>query len=299
MPLNLCLDGWMNVLPFLTLPDVATLTRCCKDVRDVLSDDVVYSQFARLQYPPETLEIGSYGSWKDLVKDDNAEAGIRVLNVNAVSEWHYNKKLGRRLFYVNSVRLMVWDRRARSISLLVEAYGNTDLRTAHTTSIFRVNGDADVRVVHLPFPMSERRHPPGRVLERSTCRDHTDIANVPSYKLCFLHFPESSFAPTTEPVRYMFTYNGSRGLEGTDYPCVDLTTNFTCLKELFSVENGAKFCARDSFEVGPSDVKQWEVSTIPESILARRDRGEWGRCTMVKQKSFSRDSTRKLQKEGF
>lgn len=54
------------------------------------------------------------------------------------------------MFYVNTmVRWIAWDRQENQIILEVEAFGENDLRTPSTTSIFRLDPENNVATVCL------------------------------------------------------------------------------------------------------------------------------------------------------
>lgn len=212
----------------------------------------MYYAFAHRKYPSVTLNKDLYTnhSWKSLVKDDNSRGGFYVLEKLVVSEWMHNHGGA---FYINAIRCLIWDRQSRTVSIIIEAFGDSDLRDAHTTNLFQL-------------------HPPRE--KRLVSFSQSYIVNTKTYKLCILRFPDTYFKPGYS---YMFTYDGSSTAYTSDYEGVCFLSSFKSLNQLFSLQQqNCCFCSRDEFVVHPSNPWTWN-RFIPRGIFSLQEEGRWGR----------------------
>jgi hypothetical protein len=275
------------VLEFVTRPDLGNLISTNKKLQAMLDDELVYEHFARHKYPSNTLVVSRYRSWKELLKDDNAKNGAYMLQGEraavpieqrswklpappsqqlppvAIAKWRMNNSSAA---YFNSVKNIMWDRHLNHIVITVEAFGARDLRTAVTTSFFRVHG--------LPIPPRAILLRPLFILE---CSKH----NSPTYQLCQFYFQASDFRPGCA---YKYTYNGSPTIRGSDYECVTFLGRLafpTSLKELFTLDKeNCSFisvpstCSR-RVPQSPSNILDWNV-TLPRQVSELHKMGGWG-----------------------
>mmetsp|Transcript_30875 Transcript_30875/g.51010 ORF Transcript_30875/g.51010 Transcript_30875/m.51010 type:complete len:275 (+) Transcript_30875:23-847(+) len=261
-------DLWWHLLPFVSLLDATSLMSTCKKVEAVISDDSVYRIFAEQKYPADTLQPDEHydQSWRRLLQDDNAKGGCYVLKIHAVSRWRHNAMLPG-VFYINSVRYLIWDRSTRKVHVAIEAFGSNDLRAADRTTICRACHGND----------TERRLPPLQATDSLQCESSVYVVNKRTYQLCVLHFPQVYFEFPTFGwgYSYYFTYNGSPTIRGSDYECVPFLRNFNSLKEVFSLEQeNCSFRPRD-FVCDPSDVRTWG-EPIPIEFLSMAEEELWG-----------------------
>lgn len=267
-------DAWLHFLPFVTIADVASLMRTCTTVRRTLvsMEDIIWRLFAELTYPAETLLVQQYdNSWKDLLQDDNAKGGFYMLTSRTVSTWDYNVYQDdehhhldvHTRIYVNSIEHVIWDKQERTVSLVIEAFGHTDLRGAETTTIFQ----------HV--------HPPGEFNSATFAPIASHyLINREGYKLCVVSYEQTIFESPSN-ITYYFTYNGSDSNAGSDYPCVEFLVNVASLKELFSLQNeSVSFRSRSFFNgMEPSDVRSWSHQIPGRIIDSLMSRGQWGVST--------------------
>jgi hypothetical protein len=284
------------VLEFATRADLGSLISTNKKLRAMLDDELVYEQLARRKYPPNTLDVSRYRSWKELLKDDNAKNGAYMLKGEraagqrssklpavplppvAIAKWRMNNSYTA---YFSSVKNIVWDRHLNHIVITVEAFGARDLRSAVTTSFFRVHG--------LPIPPRAIILRPLFILE---CSKH----NSPTYQLCQFYFSASDFRPGCA---YKYTYNGSPTIRGSDYECVTFLGRLafpTSLKELFTLDK--EHCSfipvssTSSRRVpqSPSNIMDWNV-TLPRQVSELHKVGGWGTPRTVPPRSSSSSSS--------
>jgi hypothetical protein len=268
---SLPLDVWSAILDFLQVSDLYGLVVTNKEIRSIVDQDSTYELLAKRRFPIELLDITQYenNSWKKLLEDDNAKNGYYRLELNAIS-YCSREGITWGMFYVNKMRSIAWDRQENQIILEVEAFGENDLRTASTTSIFRLNPPEDKKGAAVC--LYDWRQP---VLVYPGGNNH---------KLCRIHMDATWFPPGYS---YMFTYNGSRTIQGSDYDCITFLSNsqFPSLPELFDLQRerglqGGKlgrceFVSR-SAPLLPSNVMDWEGVLLPQGIRERHRRGEWG-----------------------
>jgi hypothetical protein len=269
---SLPLDVWSVILDFLQVSDLYGLLATNKEIRSVVDQESTYERLAKHKFPMPLLDITQYenNSWKKLLQDDNAKNGYYRLELNALS-YCSREGIAWGKYYVNKIRAIAWDKKENRIILEVEAFGEDDLRTASTTSIFRVdsepNGGAAVRLFDWRQPILER-YPGGN-----------------SHQLCRIHRDATWFPPGYS---YKFTYNGSRTIQGSDYDCITFLSKsqFPSLPELFDLqrEQGPKdggklgrceFVSR-SAPLVPSNVMDWKGVLLPQDVRERHLRGEWG-----------------------
>lgn len=276
-------DLWYDVVDFLKLTELPRLMAVDREFHKLFNQDAMFSRFACRQFPPETLDVSSYnGSWKQLLRDDNARNGVYVRRMHVMSEWRLNRK-DRHLHYRNSIRCMVWDRRARRVHIGIEAYGNEDLREAKHTSIFQVQGGRRRRPRHLgqltisrqyqpDLPELERRLQVANVVQLS--RPPEDSSSR-SHDLCLLSLEDRWF---NEPGSYYrFTYNGSLDTRGSDYGCEIFLRECSSLRECFQLgysynvpgPNQCEFVSRNAYLLGPSNVLDW-----PDLVLETEEEDE-------------------------
>ena len=267
---SLPLDVWSAILDFLQVSDLYGMVATNKEIRSIVDRDSTYERLAKHKFPIQLLDITQYedDSWKKLLQNDNAKNGYYRMELNPVS-YCSREGIAWGTFYVNKIRSIAWDRQENQIILEVEAFGENDLRTAVTTTIFRINPEnkgATVRMYDWWQPVQV--YPGGD-----------------SHQLCRIHMDATWFPPGYS---YKFTYNGSRTIQGSDYDCITFLSKsqFPSLPELFdlqreerSLQGGTlgrcEFVSR-SAPLLPSNVMDWEGVLLPQDIKERHRRGEWG-----------------------
>lgn len=304
------LDLWHNVMVFLGLPNLPKLMAVDKEFHEMFNQEAAFAHFARRKFPPETLILSSYnGSWKQLLRDDNAQNGVYVRRMHVMSEWRSNRKEGHQgRHYINSVRCMIWDRRAQQVHIGIEAYGNTDLREAAGTSIFQIQdgyrnprhlGQRTRRTDRRPrspdLPELERRLRVSNAIQLS--RSVGRFCSR-SHDLCLISLEDRWF---DEPGSYYrFTYNGSLDTDGNDYGCKIFLRECSSLRHCFqrgysSIVPGLNHCefvSRSTYLLRPSNVLDWpdmvwepeeedeeeaaKNRILPPNIRKLHEEGRWG-----------------------
>jgi hypothetical protein len=260
--LDFLADTWFHILSYMQLSDFASLLSTDKLLRErLLEDEEAYMKlFACLKYPMDTVDVQLYGqSWKILLQDDNARGGCYTLSTRIVSEWRANSDpfFVTSHFYINAVRHVVWDRQVKCIYIIIEAYGNQDLRDAHTTTIFHV-------------PLDNFRG------TRYEPQSYHYLINQNGHKLCILRFPEDIFNQG-HTCDFWFTYNGSETIRGSDYPAVPFLRCEPSLRDTFNLSRSECDFRPKTFceQVKPSDVQSWGRH-MNDNIIQQMHRGQWG-----------------------
>jgi hypothetical protein len=255
-------DIWVQILTHVQLSDFLILLTINKILREwLMQEEELYLRlFASLKYPADTIDIHRYSqSWKSLLQDDNARGGCYVLTNLTVSEWFYNShpSIATTHFYINAIRYVVWDRESQNISIIIEAYGNHDLRDTHTTTIFKEYLDTLNVTRYLPH-------------------SYHYLIDQAGHKLCVLNFSEHIFNPG-RACDFWFTYSGSEDTEGSDYRCVPFLRCEPTLKDTFNLSSSECEFRPKSFceQVKSSDVQSWG-RPINDNIIQQMKLGHWG-----------------------
>jgi len=261
------LDVWFHIGDYLELRDLPNILVVNRAFHQLFDQEGMFAQFARRKFPPQTLKISSYhGSWKQLLKDDNAENGFYLRTMFVLSEWRHNR-IYAHLHYLNAIRCMIWDKRNRKVHIGIEAFGNTDLRKASTTSIFQMQGGG-LQPQHsgqqsgrnsrsLPLPELERR------LRMTSVRELVPSTTFQSHDLCILTLEDRCFNQSN--CYYIFTYNGSEDSLGSDYESKIFLQDCSSLKQCFQLGysnrvpgiNHCDFVSNDTPLLRPSNVLDW------------------------------------------
>merc|ERR1711971_123161 len=152
------------------------------------------------------------GSWRELLVDHNARGGMWCLEVGAVCNWRYNNDSGA--FYQNRLQKLAFSRDTDTVLMLLDAYGERDLRAACRTNIVREHNGNSSTI----SPSSSEYRIKGS-----------------GHHLCVLRFPLDAFKPCATTVNLYFVYNGG-DFRGTDYECVKFLelSNDRDARELFT-----------------------------------------------------------------
>jgi hypothetical protein len=190
---------------------------------------------------------------------DAIQPACHIVHQLSISNWRMNGTwMGTFLnlsynYYVTAVRALI---RAPNmptktkkgdvnlIGLVIEAFGFWDLRSAHSTTVYR-QAAADGALIQLePFTW-----------DYPVC--------TTTYKLCRLWFRESDFLPKHS---YFFQYNGRR-----DYEWIVFLENLISMDELFATAQ--PYDAKTILP--PSNPLEWD-DAITLRVKADRESGKWG-----------------------
>lgn len=232
-------DLWTQVITkHVNVKDFRNLALACRDMHRVV--DLVAERMARERYNSATSS--PYPNWRSLVMDDNCRNGMYAFDIFVQSSWVYNSSW---MYYTNAVRHVLWDRKDGFVHLVVEAFGNSDLRPAGTTIIEAPTINGCYRKKYSPTmsrPIQKRL----------------------GYELCMISFPEDLFTPART---YMFRYSG----HSADYRAETfLAKGF----DFFAERQRAMFVPR-TWVPAPSDVATWPTPPL-EAILKKRQAKGWG-----------------------
>jgi hypothetical protein len=111
-------DIWSEVIDFLPLSNLPSVLCLSRTLAKIVDHEDVFERLCRSTYPPATLDVDAYGgSWKAMLRSDNAINGLRVRSLPT-------RAVHRRVGF-SSVRYrsaLCWDavRRTIRIRLVVE-----------------------------------------------------------------------------------------------------------------------------------------------------------------------------------
>lgn len=292
-------DTWLTVLDYLQLSDVYNLLPTSKKIFSMIDTETAYERRARFMYPLSTIQpnnISKYKRqeeeeekqeqnqqtgeeiddsdkpWKRLLQDGNGKNGLYVKTLHKVSYCLDNNEMN--MFYVNSIRYMIWDKQEKTISLIIEAFGHEDLRTGLTTSLFRLSTTLAAYITGRTTTTTVTKIDPIRTKSFVPIGspalwfiDQSDMFRD-KHDLCQLVYPEEVFChPGNE---YKFTYNGSPTIEGSDYECVTFLkpTEVQPLERMFRIAPGTGTDNSNNCQFVPREEEEEEGTTTDEGQSA-------------------------------
>jgi len=277
------------------------LAKATRDTRDLACQTL-----ARARYPawalPERLpptSVGGYSSWRELIADDNARAGMWCLDVGATTRINPPGMGGGRYYATRIARVARDPNNRGQLVVIMEERGENDLATAHTSigswgPSFHilvnnaVNGDG----LHMA-----RTHydDGGEICRKIQAHDreqsaHEYLLRTECHVVCRLCFP--SVADACQGIGYSgmglatgwdqgdsigFEYHCPLG----EYPRVTLFLergNFKTWEAAFRGPGLPPGATKRTFVPRPlpnADVaiQKWR---LPRTILASHRKGEWG-----------------------
>jgi len=174
-------------------------------------------------------------------------------------------------FYQNRVTKLAYCGLTRSVLVIIDAYGENDLRAAHqSTLLLEEVGGRD----------GQQR----RVVSVST-QTHEYRVRGQGHQVCVLHFPANVFTAHVDKgarlfLHYVFNGEWHNGLRGTDYECIQLLeltlSDAACFFRGGALPQGC----RRKFELRPlqydhaaNGAHTWG---LPQNVLDRYAAGNWG-----------------------
>lgn len=278
-----------------TLP---TLACACRSLRAAAKSEICSEALARAAGYGDVLATARplYRNWRELLLDDCRRGGTWRLDIAARSNWKHNMdEAMASLFYQNRVPYLFPDIEG-SAYLVIDAYGEGDLRPAHDSSLLIYPGTRDEsggpgtdpwrpcvpRFVNIEFANYQ-------VMPKDGC----------GHQVCLLGFEipkDENWAMLLGGLH--FVYNGSqrKDLQGTDYECVNLiqskaTSPRALVAENLAIATFVPFpfkSLKDSLLGGQAveeleqlydpkahgpDTPGWD---LPPSVLERWRAGTWG-----------------------
>ena len=277
-----------------TLP---TLACACRSLRTAAKSEICSEALARAAGYGEVLATARplYSSWRELLQDDCKRGGTWRLDIMKRSNWKHNTDEATAFhhhFYQNRVPYLYPDVGGTAY-LVIDAYGENDLRDAHSSSL-----------LILPGERWERGGPgtdPWAPCVPHFVRHEWEIYRVPpkpgcGHQVCLLGFElpnDENYAMLLGGLHFVYNGSHSLDLQGTDYECVDLlqshaTSARAVVTELRDIATFVPFTRSSEVphRLTPDEVKQlydpkahgpdtpgWD---LPPSVMERWRAGMWG-----------------------
>ena len=277
-----------------TLP---TLACACRSLRAAAKSEICSEALARAAGYGDVLATARplYSNWRELLLDDCRRGGTWRLDIMKLSNWKHNMDEATAFhhhFYQNRVPYLFPDIQG-SAYLVIDAYGEGDLRPAHDSSLLIYPGTRD----ESGGPGTDPWRPcvPRFVRKRSVSYLVPPRAGH-GHQVCLLGFElpkDENYAMLLGGLH--FVYNGSQRLDrnGTDYECVNLiqskaTSPRALVTENLAIATFVPMKPPESFLYGPTveelkqlydpkahgpDTPGWD---LPPSVLERWRAGTWG-----------------------
>lgn len=181
---------------------------------------IAWRMLAEAMYPAESLNVEYYPNWMHLVRDDNARSGLRVKQSDVRCNWLLNSSILCYQARVVSVAL-----KRDSLTLLVDARGESDLRRAYTSRV-RVAVQQPTNAMNVEEILNTRGFDPSSFAKIEICASY----RTPGREVCALHYVCKSHLTYATRTTYYFNYNGAH--DYADVPLFHIPPN-TSLREFF------------------------------------------------------------------